>query len=495
MSKFDDDQPIPYSLGQPPQKTGLGGLSMKTTAVLASGFMLFLFLQIGGLARIGWTIVLPVTLIVAGLVTFKWGNRSLAEYAQILHHDSKRAKARGHVYVSGALSRVPGGYRRLPGLFARTEAFEGTDTTGKPFVMIVDRPRHEVTVVLDCQLTGQTAMTQSERNSMTAEWARWLANFSLSGDIKHVVTVVASRPGTGELINNEVASIINPTAPEIAQRIIREAGQVISVARPELLAHIAITVKVDGDLIKDNNFIPHLANRVPTWSSTLAWAGIMAEPMSYETAVSRIHCFYNPAAEADFEQLSLHSEGHGIAWENAGPTVAITTPKYYDHDGVRSVSWEMREAPRSTFEDTILRGMIEPHERVERKRVALVYRPFEAGAGASRVEAEHRDAMVAANSSKKITSAKAEMRLELTEAARQAQARGAQLGKTSLFMTATVADDDDIDRVCHDVEQLAAGSSIRLHMMRRQQDTGFQITCGFGQVPWDKSTTNSLELL
>ncbi len=100
--------------------------------------------------------------------------------------------------------------------------------------------------------------------------------------------------------------------------------------------------------------------------------------------------------------------------------------------------------------------------------------------------------MVAANSSKKITSATAEIRLEHTEAARRAQARGAQLGRFSLFVTATVGQDEDLLRVVHDVEQLGAGSSIRLRPMRYQQDVGFQITCGVGQVPWRKQSTSSV---
>ena len=264
------------------------------------------------------------------------------------------------------------------------------------------------------------------------------------------------------------------------------------MARPEVLGHIAITVKYDSTSIKDDSFLNQLGTRIPGWASTLQWAGMMATPLSCDGLVSRIHSFYNPASEPDFERLMLDGVGHGLEWADAGPSVAETLAGCYKHDGVQSVTWEMREAPRSTFEDTLLQSLIVPHDRVVRKRVALCYRPFEAGVGASRVEAEHRDAMVAANSSKKITSATAEIRLEHTEAARRAQARGAQLGRFSLFVTATVGQDDDLLRVVHDVEQLGAGSSIRLRPMRYQQDVGFQITCGVGQVPWRKQSTSSV---
>ena len=211
--------------------------------------------------------------------------------------------------------------------------------------------------------------------------------------------------------------------------------------------------------------------------------------MTADETIARVHQFYNPPTEPDFEELDVMGVSHGMAWEDAGPGYARAGRQVYEHEGCKSVTWEMRDAPRATFEDGLLRGLLAPHERIERKRVALVYRPFEAGKGVSRVEGEHRDAMVAANSAKSIRSANAELRLEHTEAARQAQARGAQLGKYSLFVTATVTDENDLDRVEHDVVQLGSGASVRLHKMARQQDTGFMTTCGVGQVPWQNETT------
>ena len=489
---IDHDEPIQYALGEPARRTGLGGLSMRATVVLAGGFGGFLLLQLSGMGTVGFVVVIPLTLVIMAVISFTIAGRSVAQYAQIIWQDYQRHRHGAHIYISGGQSRVPGGRRRLPGLLARTEAICGIDSAGQEFVVILDRPRREATVMLDVTFTGQTAMTQGERNSMTADWSRWLAGLSLSGDIAQCVVVVATRPGSGSLVANEVRDIISDTAPEIAQRIMLEAAQVISLARPEVLGHIAITVKLDKDSLKDDSFLNQLGTRVPSWASSLQWAGMLAEPLSYEKLVARIHSFFNPATEADFEALAINGAGHDLSWADAGPSVAETLTDSYYHDGARSVSWEMREAPRSTFEDTLLQGLITPHDRVVRKRVALCYRPFEAGVGASRVEAEHRDAMVAANSSKKITSAKAEIRLEHTEAARRAQARGAQLGRFSLFVTATMDRHDDMARIIHDVEQLGAGASIRLQSMRHQQDVGFQITCGVGQVPWSKSSTSSM---
>lgn len=333
-------------------------------------------------------------------------------------------------------------------------------------------------------------MTQGERNTKTAEWSRWLSLMSLSGDIESVTTVVATRPGTGQLVAQEVDSIVAEGVPPIASQIMREAGEQLATGVPEILTHIAITVRVDGETLPDATFMDQLATRIPGWYQQLSWAGIIASPMDEEEIVARVHAFYNPAAEADLETLEVTGKSHGMGWVDAGPSVAVATPSTYFHDGCASVSWEMKDAPRSTFEDTLLTNLMAPHPRAIRKRVALVYRPYEAGQGVSKVESEHRDAMAAANSSKKIQSANAGLRLEHTEAARRAQARGAQLGRYSLFVTATVDDLTSRARVAHEVEQLAAGASVRLQVMRRQQDTGFVTSCGVGQVPWTKETTD-----
>lgn len=489
MAELDAKVPQ-YSLGQPPKRTGLGGMSMTTTAIIAVGFLVFLLVQFSGMGFGAGLTVLALTAGIAGLVTFQWGNRSLATMTRMFVQHQARRRRGEHVYLAGELSKVPGGFRRLPGTLARSVLVAGVDSDHQEFAALVDAPARTVTVLFDCQMTGQTPMTQEERNLKTAEWARWLALLSLSGDIEHVATIIAVRPGTGQLVAQEVEAIVAEDVPPVAAQIMEEAGQMLSVGVPEIVSHIAVTFHVDGEALNDNGFLDSLATRLPGLYRQLSWAGIIAAPMDREETVARVHQFYNPPSEPDFEELAVMGLPHRLAWEDAGPGYARTRTGTYEHEGCTSVTFEMRDAPRSTFEDGLLTGLLSPHERIERKRVALVYRPFEAGKGVSRVEGEHRDAMVAANSSKSIRSANAELRLEHTDAARRAQARGAQLGRFSLFVTATVTDQEQLDRVEHDIVQLGAGASVRLQKMTRQQDTGFVTTCGVGQVPWQKETTD-----
>lgn len=488
----DETQAVQYSLGQPSVRTGIGGLSAGATIIIFAGAMLFMLSAILGQVLFGALVIIPLTVIIAALISIRVAGRTLVENVVVEFMGWRARRRHHHEYLAGPLSRIPGGRRRLPGLFARTEAVESIDGDGRPFVAILDRARHVATVVLNCQLSGQTAQTQEERNRATAEWSRWLSDLSLSGDVRQAVMVVGSRPGTGNLIAREVAEIGHKDAPEISKRIMSEAAAEISVGIPEIVSHIAVTFSVDD--VEDNAFMGQLATRIPLLTQSLNWAGVIAEPMNAADAAARIHSFYNPASESDFEALHMAGEEHDIAWEDAGPTMAKADTSTYHHDGCCSVTWEMREGPRSTFEDRVLTSLISPHQRVIRKRVALVYRPFEAGTGARRVEAEHRDAMVAINSTKAVKSASAEMRLEHTDAARRAQARGAQLGRYSLWVTATLDDPKELPRVKQEIKHLASGSSVRMQPLRHQQDVGFAVTCGFGEVPWRKQTTKRASL-
>lgn len=380
----------------------------------------------------------------------------------------------------------------MPGLLARTEACEAVDANGRTFVAVVDRPRRRATVFFDCQLSGQTAMTQDDRNRMTASWDHWLRGLSQTGDIDTSVFVIGSRPSTGELLAKEVASICHDGAPEIARRIQFEAAEVLRGGLAELESHLALTFKIHSHSSEDREFLNGIGMRLPGLYESLSWAGIEAEPMDENALVSRVHSMINPASAFDFEELQVEHTPHGLTWEDCGPAAAWIDGGVWCHDGASSVSWEMADAPRSTFQDTLLTPLLMPHDRIARKRVAIVYRPFDAGAGASRVESEHQDALVGVNSSKRITSAKAEMRLEHTEAARRAQAYGAQLGKTSLFVTATTGDRSTIGRLREDVRQQAAQCNLRLREMKDQPDVGFVVSAGVGQTPWAKASTSTL---
>lgn len=477
-----------YTLGQPATRTGLGGLSRATTNVLFVGMAAFIIVSMMGATRVAFFIAIPATVIIALITVVKRGGRNVADLAQMLIQDVSRTRAGEHVYISGGFSTIPHGAHRLPGTLAATRLVVAQDLQGQDFAVIVDDNFAEATIVLDAQLSGQTAVTQDERNALTAGWGQWLAGLSLSGDIRSASMSVATRPSSGELVREEVNRLVVDDAPQLAREIMVEAASQLSAGLPEVAAHIAITLKVPREHLRDDVFIDAVVTRLSSFVEPLAWAGILARPMDEQMLIARVHAAFNPAAEADFEQLAVRGHAHHLRWDDAGPQFAKTTRGAYSHDGVVSRTWEMTAAPRASFEDRLLTRLLAPHPRLTRKRVTLVYRPYEAGAGARRVEAEHQDALVAANSGRGAASARAEVRLEMTQASRRAQARGAQLGRYSLYVTTTVDNEHQLAAATQDISQLAATSSITLRPAWRLQDTAFFTGLGIGQAPWPRTS-------
>src|SRR5699024_3468172 len=90
-----------------------------------------------------------------------------------------------------------GGTYRLPGLLAGTTLHESIDSNGNYFGMIRRKAGNEYTVVLECQPSGDEALTTHETDLMTADWGRYLAGLGLPGDIAAAVAVVETLPATG----------------------------------------------------------------------------------------------------------------------------------------------------------------------------------------------------------------------------------------------------------------------------------------------------------
>lgn len=384
------------------------------------------------------------------------------------------------MYVSGPDSKVPGGRFAAPGPLARIELVESVDSAGNAYAIAVDRPNNRATVFFDCQLTGDVDRTIAERDQNTADYGRFMAGLSLSGDVVSDVTVISHRPATGQLAEQEVSAQLDPNSPELARRIQAEAAAELSTAGAELECHKAITFAIDRTEKLDDSFIDNLNYLIPNIYPELAWAGIIAAPMDYEAVVSRVHSFYDPSTEPLFESLRVEGRSHGLSWHDVGPGYADASDSVYCHENCRSMTWEMVEAPASTFEDRVLRPLAQPNVNIPRGRLALIYFPISSERGSKIVEREHKDALVGMNSSKSITKTSATIRAEETDQARREVGRGAQMGLYSLMYTATLGPDDDARRVSSAVRQAASQASIRLEPYKGMHDAGFAITAGIG---------------
>lgn len=491
-----DERPVErplYGSGTTPQRTGLFGMSFRATGYAGAGFLAALFIGMLKSMPLGFAVAGLCALALAPLV-ITFHHRTMYEVLQLRMQWFWRSTTGSTVYRAGPHSRIPGGRYRLPGLLAATTLHVGTDRLGNPFGMIHRRRRDEYTVVFECFPGGDEALTQPEKDLMTADWGAYLAGLGLPGDIVAAVAVVESIPATGYRLALEVEQAIRGSRSPIASQVMRESALEFPSGRQQTLCRLAITFKATTKerRTEPEEMATELARRLPAMYEDLLSAGVEASPMTAEQIVAFVHRSYNPSAEKDLEELDIRGEGHGLDWEDAGPAAAVTKWDHYRHNGVTTVAYEMQSPPEAVFPDTVLKPLLDQHDDLMRKRLAIVYRPFNAGDATKQVNREYKDAMAAINEKKGVVSAAAEVRLESTKQARTEQVRGAGLVRYSALMTITCATGQEVPTSSAVLESLSARASLKLVRAYGEQDAAFAASLGVGVLLGDHSTTSKM---
>lgn len=494
MTQTDDSpQQRLYSAGTLPKRSGFYGQSLKVTfiAVVALIFGLILMLVAGFKWGAAWAVL--VVLVLAPM-SVKVGHRTMYEWLQIRFQWAGKRRRGEHVYSSGPNSRIPGGRNRLPGLLTATTLHEGIDSNGNPFGMIRRQNRNEYTIVLECWPSGDEALTRGELDLMTADWGAYLAQLGLPGDIVGAIAVVETIPATGLRMVRQVEANIGNSGSEIASRVMMESATNFPQGKWDTAARLSITLKATT---KDRRLDPdamaaEIATRLPALYEDLQGAGVVALPMSPGEITAFVHRSHVPASESDLEELAIREEDHGIEWEDAGPSGFNPKATTLNHSGVTSITWEMSSPPEGVFPDDVLRPLLRPHDRIMRKRIAVVYRPINAGDATKQVDREYKDALTHLSQGTGVKSASAQVRVAETEQARQEQVRGAGLVRYSLLATATFQQSDEESVVAATVESLGARTRVKLQRAYGQQDAAFHASLGVGVFLPDHSSTSSI---
>lgn len=473
-----------YTLGRKRERNFIGRIPTRTALVGLVGLLAFVVSMLAQQVRFAMASAL-VAVLVGALVHFHRDGRSFVTAGRLIVSHLWRRMTGETLYLSGPESRVPGGQRRAPGLLASTEVVEDIDANGYRYGVIVNPADKQVTVKLTGQLSGDVLRSAEEEESTTAQWGTCEAQWAHNRNLLVVVARHSTRPSTGMLALREVETLDAPEAPQLARQIQRDRATRLQSGGQDYEFEIAFTLKASMSHVRDHRFLDQLRYEIVAfYSGALPWAGIEARPMTAEEIVASTHKAFNPAAEEDFEELSIKGQRHDLPWSDVGPAVAKATTRGYFHDGTWSRTWEMVAAPPATFENKHLRPLLAQHSRIVRKSVCLVYRPFPPGTAHSLVEAEHRDAMVGVNDGKTIKSVDAELRLEGTTASRKALAKGAGYGRRSMYVSATWLPGQDDRAIDTDIDALANQLNVRLREMKRMHDSAFAFCLAAGALPF-----------
>lgn len=475
-----------YGNWRRPRRPGLGPLGLVGTIGVFGGIVLDLLISLASLKATLVMLVIQALFLLPLAVRTQDGRNVYQMFAVRIGWFRRKAKG-STTYVSGPLSRRPGGKFRPPGLLSRVKVMEGRDAYDQPFGVLHHPSRNLYTIVLGCEPDGGSLVDPDQVDNWVAAWGQWLARLSGEPGLRGASVVVETAPDTGTRLANEVLPRITSDAPPAARAVMEEVVQRYPAASSEMHTYLALTYgNQPGQKRKTDDIITDLAVRIPgLLAGVVSAGGGPAAPLSAERIAEVVRVAYDPAVAGDVLEARAVHGGTGLDWEDAGPSAAVEKVNAYQHDSGVSRTWMLTLAPRGTVRAQVLRGLLEDAPGTRRKRVALLYRPIDPATSARIVEADRRAAQFMATSRRGMVQARAANEVRAAEQTAVEEATGAGLVEFSLMVTVTVDSDAELEDANVTVRNLLAGARLLMRPADRMQAAAFSCTLPAGILPWE----------
>lgn len=466
------------------QSVGIGGLGLAGTVVLFVGLVLVV---------IGFMLSLYVSVAAALLTVMALGpmmvkdrhNRNLFQRATARVSWAKGRSAGQHLYRSGPLSRLPKGRCALPGVMASMTATEAKDAYGRRFALLCHPWVSQVSVVLTTSPDGASLVDQDQVDNWVAHWGAWLANLANEPGLVGASVIIDAAPDPGTRLRQEVTGHRSPTATELSCDVMAQVIEQYPTGSAAITCRVALTWSMAsrtqaGKKRTLDEMALDIGHRLPTLTGSLATTGAgPARPLSVNEVAAAVRVAFEPGLTAAMEDVGPAAAA--VEWEEAGPTATQESWDRYRHDGAFSVSWMMSEPPRGHVFSSVLSGLLAPHPDIARKRVALLYRPYDSASAVKVVESDRRDAIFAA-SGRKVARARDALSVQAAEKSAEEEAVGAGVVRFAMVVTATVLDPGQLPMAVSVVDTLATTSRLRLRRAYGCQAGTFAIGLPLGLV-------------
>ncbi|MEY2242501.1 SCO6880 family protein [Streptomyces sp. SAS_267] len=475
-----------YGNWRRPRRPGLGPLGLLGTVVAFGGLLVALLASLVSLSA-AIVVLVPVALFLAPLALRTVDGRNVYQVLAIRIGWARRKSSGSHTYLSGPLSKRPGGRYQPPGLLARTRMHEGRDAYNRSFGVLHHPGRGLYTVVLACEPDGGSLVDPAQIDIWVASWGDWLARLSHEPGLRGAQVVVETAPDTGTRLAAEVLPRISPDAPAAARAVMEEVVERYPSASSEMHTYIALTYGPTGGPRRGtDDIVTDLSMRLPgLLSGLVAAGGGSAYPLPADRLAEIVRVAYDPAIAPDVLSARAEHAATGVEWGDAGPAAAVETVTSYRHDSGVSRTWMLTLAPRGTVRSSVLRGLLEPAPGTRRKRVSLIYRPIDPATSARIVESDRRTAHFMAGSRRGLVQARASSEMQAAEQTAAEEAAGAGLVEFSLMVTVTVDDEEQLQDAGITVRNLQASSRILMRPADRMQAAAFTCTLPVGLLPWE----------
>lgn len=393
------------------------------------------------------------------------------------------------VLIQGPAGFTPDGKCRLPGLLAASELFTATDPFGAEFGVIVVPGAGHYSVAIECSATGQELLGLDEHQRQVAQWGAFLAMVGQNPDVVGVQAIVETAPDTGMRLRDAILTQRHEDAPPFAVAVGDAQVELYPVGEASIRTWVTVTFASTRTGNEGKNkgrrnreeMSERLKNYVPTLLAQvrLSGGGQGARLMTAADLTDTVRVAIDPTVALDVEQARRDHGGTGLTWEEAGPVRLRPYDDLLVHDRGYSQSWQMTEPSSGAITDRQLQGLLAPNKDIERKRVALLYRPYDAMATAAVVEQDINNTAFSSSQKKRATARQTrEMKAAMQTA--EAEAEGAGIVRFGLVVTTTSTTPEKAAVAAATVSQLASPVRVRMRPALGNQEVAFtsSLPCG-----------------
>jgi len=280
------------------------------------------------------------------------------------------------------------------------------------------------------------------------------------------------------------------SSPAVATAVMTQLAE-MPVGLPQITGWVTLTwssESLGGRKRPVDELVLEIGARLPILRAELEKTGAGAvKSMTVAETAGLVRSAFDPNVAPLIQEIGANTAE--VGWEDCGPLEAAEHRGYYVHDGHVSVSWEMGVAPRGTVRETVLGSLLQPHGRLPIKRFTMLYRPYDPGDAAKRVDedvlAAHTNALSRRGGRVR---ARDRRNLQAAEKTAEEEASGAGLARFGAIVTVTVPNsdrpgvDDSLREIEAVVQSLGQASRIRLRRTLGGQALAFLAGLPLGLV-------------
>lgn len=472
-----------YGNWKRPRNPGLFGLGTAGTFMLFGALIVAVILMAASMiAAVVWFLVVVVATLAVS-TRDRHGRNLIQRLGSRTGYTLARSGG-STLYRSGPLSKaVRWQSFQLPGLGAQARLTEHRDSYDLPFALVHVPSRSLYTVVVACEPDGASLVDQTDIDVQVADWGHWLSRMGNEPGLEGVSVTIETAPDSGLRLRQNVENKINPDANEFSRRVLREKVRDYPLGSSRVRAYVALSFSgrnLEGKKRKPDDMARELATRLPGIVGDLEATGAgAASLMSAEELAEVVRVAYDPAAAVLIDEAHAQGMSSGVTFDNAGPSAHEAAWNYYRHDSGLSRTWAMTEAPRGEVQSSILSRLLEPHGKIARKRVTIMYRPINAGMSAQLVEKDI-DASTFTMTAARRAHARNEREVAAAKQTAREEASGAGLVDFGMLVTATVTDPDMQAEAAAAVSNMSAAARVNLRLMYGEQDSAFAAALPLG---------------